>query len=128
MEFDIDICSLSKRFYEDYPPKKYPEILRKEGRPYTCLLINFHTEYLICIPFRSSIKHDEAFIFSGTKRSTRSRSGLDYKKVVLIKNELYVDSLNAVIDSDEYISMIKNANKYVLCERNQGALQQAHKA
>ncbi len=79
MEFDVDICALSKKFYEDYPPQKYPEILRKGSRPYTCLLIDFHTEYLICIPFRSSVTHNEAFIFSGTKRSKRSRSGLDYK-------------------------------------------------
>ncbi len=111
MEFDIDICSLSKNFYDDYPIKKYPEIMCKENRPYTCLLIDFHNKYLICIPFRSNVKHSESFTFSNTKRSKKSKSGLDYKKAILIENKRYIDNNNVVVDSDEYREMIKNKNK-----------------
>ena len=113
MGFDFDVCSLSETFYKDYPQSQFPEILRKSDRPYTCLLVDCHCEYLICIPFRSSIKHNEAFHFSGTNRSKKSRSGLDYKKVILIKNEKYINSANAVVDADEYTMMVKNIDKIV---------------
>ncbi len=55
MEYDVDICKLSSSFYTAYPPSKYPEIMTKQSRPYTCLMIETHEGYLICIPFRSSI-------------------------------------------------------------------------
>lgn len=58
--------------------------------------------YFICIPYRSSILHNNAFIFQNTTRSQRSRSGLDYSKVVLISNDEYIDSSNAIVDQDEY--------------------------
>lgn len=113
MTFDVDVCVLSQKFYIDYPPNQYPEILRKNVRPYTCLLIDFHSEYLICIPFRSSIKHNEAFHFWGTIRSKKFMSGLDYKKSILIKDKQYIDSTNATVDSDEYKMMITNIGKIV---------------
>ena len=113
MSYDVDVCSLSEEFYRAYPECEYPEILRKSGRPYTCLLIHSHDGYLICIPFRSSIKHNEAFLFSKTNRSRRTRSGLDYKKVVLIKNASYINSSNAIVDADEYRMMMINIEKIV---------------
>ena len=85
MSYDVDICSLSEAFYRAYPECRYPEILRNTGRPYTCLLIHSHDPYMICIPYRSSIKHNEAFLFLKKNKKKRKPSGRDYKKVVLIK-------------------------------------------
>ena len=115
MTFDVDVCVLSQDFYKAYPHSTYPELMEKHGRPYTCLLIDTHDSYLVCIPFRTSIKHNEAFLFSNTLRSTISRSGLDYKKVVLVQNNLYIDSsINYKIDDDEYTMMMKNIHKIVV--------------
>ncbi len=69
MEFIAELYLLSKKFIQDYPPADYPEIMYKNGHPYTCLLIDTHIDFLICVPFRSDIKHSNAFLFSGTARS-----------------------------------------------------------
>lgn len=111
MTFDAEICALTRRFYEAYPEREYPELMRKQGRPYTCLLIDTHDSYLICIPFRTSIKHNEAFLFSGTERSSRSRSGLDYKKLVLIKDNTYINRSDVQVDRDEYKAVVRNLRK-----------------
>ena len=101
-------------FFNAYPETQYPEIMRKDGRPYTCLLIETQDGYFICIPFRSSIQHNEAFIFTNTARSTHSRSGLDYKKVVIIKESDYIDSTTQVlVDNDEYSAMMTNIDAIV---------------
>lgn len=113
MTYDVDICRLSEAFFSAYPASAYPEIMRKECRPHSCLMIETHEDYLICIPFRSSIRHNIAFLFENTNRSTRTRSGLDYKKTVLIQNPSYIDSSAPLLDNDEYISMIKNIDRIV---------------
>lgn len=52
--------------------------------------------------------------FSLTNRSQKTRSGLDYKKTVLIKDTDYITSGNSVIvDSDEYTAMIRNIGTIV---------------
>lgn len=111
MDYDVEIRKLSPAFYAAYPNSAYPEILEKEGRPYTCLLIDTHEDYLICVPFRSNMNHREGFRFKNTRRSARTRSGLDYKKIVLIRDSAYIDSGNPVVDSDEYRTVITNIAK-----------------
>lgn len=114
MDYAVDICRLSHSFYSAYPLTQYPEIMRKDERPYTCLLIETHDDYFICIPFRSSIRHNDAFLFSNTNRSLNTRSGLDYKKTVLIKDTSYIDSTTpVVVDNDEYTAMITNIGTIV---------------
>lgn len=106
--YTVDVCQLSPTFYAAYPKDKYPEILRKYERPYTCLLLEIYNNF-VCIPFRSSIKHDEAFIFQNSSRSKKSRSGLDYKKSVIIDNMSYVEfNGRAIVDSDEYTDTMRN--------------------
>ena len=79
----------------------------KQGRPYTCLLVDSHDGYFICIPFRSSIHHKNAYFFKGTIRSRQTRSGLDYSKIVIISNLDYIDSSsNPVVDQDEFTEMM----------------------
>jgi hypothetical protein len=109
MEYDSDVYLLSSKFIDAYPSCSYPELMHKQGRPYACLLIDTHDGYFICVPFRSSISHKNAFMFVGTKRSKRARSGLDYSKAVLITTLDYLDSTTrAIVDPDEYTEMIKN--------------------
>ncbi|MBQ2347952.1 MAG: hypothetical protein II388_06215 [Clostridia bacterium] len=113
MDYDVDIVQLSKKFSVDYPQNKYPELMLKQGRPYSCLIIETHYGFFICIPFRSSILHNNAFIFKGSARSKKSRSGLDYSKIILIKDLDYIDNNNAVVDKDEYNETIANIPQIV---------------
>ncbi len=112
MEAVTDISLLSPKFTEDYPYEDYPEIMHKQGRPYSCLIIDTHDDYYICIPFRSSISHNQAFLFKDTQRSKATRSGLDYKKMVLITDESYFDrNTTAIVDNDEYKESIINLER-----------------
>lgn len=108
-EYDYQVYLLSSKFTADYPLSSYPELMYKEGRPYTCLLIETHNGYFLCIPFRSSINHKYAYHFLSTQRSLQSRSGLDYSKTVVIRNTAYIDSEKAaIVDQDEYAEMVRN--------------------
>lgn len=113
MEFDFDIYQLSPKFMADYPLLEYPELMYKQGRPYSCLLIDSHSDYFICVPYRSSISHKNAFLFTGTKRSRYTRSGLDYTKIVMIRDSTYLDSVKAVVDQDEYKETITHIQTIV---------------
>jgi len=109
MEYDSELSLLSSKFTQNYPPATYPELMHKHGRPYTCLLIEAHDDYFICVPFRSSIGHKNAFLFTGTARSKKSKSGLDYTKIAIIKDNEYFDSATAaIVDQDEYAEMMRN--------------------
>ncbi len=114
MEYDSDIYRLSKKFIQDYPISEFPETMYKLARPYTCLLIDTHDDFLICVPFRSDIHHNNAYLFTSTERSRRSRSGLDYSKIIIIQDPAYIDSSTpAVVDHDEYTEMIRNLPKII---------------
>lgn len=114
MEYLESLYLLSQDFMQDYPASVYPELMHKQGRPYSCLLIETHEGYFICVPFRSSIGHKNAFLFTGTARSKASRFGLDYSKIVIVKESRYLDSNRpAVVDQDEYNEMRANLPKIV---------------
>ena len=109
MSYEIKLSLLSPKFTQDYPPAAYPELMHKRGRPYTCLLIDSNDGYFICIPFRSSIRHKNAFIFNSAARSKKTNSGLDYSKIALIKNIDYFEpAMPAIVDQDEYAEMMQN--------------------
>lgn len=108
MEFDYQVLRLTDAFYDAYPPDQYCELLEKEGRQYNCLLIQSHYGYFICIPFRSHISHPWAFLFRRSERSKRSRSGLDYSKIIIVAGNdqnSYLDTKTALVDQDEFIEM-----------------------
>ena len=108
MEYDSELSLLSSKFTQDYPPASFPELMYKHGRPYTCLLIDSHDDYFICVPFCSSIGHKNAFLFTKTARSRKTKSGLDYSKIAIIKDIRYFDSsMTAIVDQDEYSEMMK---------------------
>lgn len=108
MKYKFKVSKLSQKFMEDYPKNQYKELMLKNKRPYSCLLIDTHKDYFICIPFRSSIQHNNAYIFKNTNRSKITRSGLDYSKVVLIKDTTYFETDGVVVDNDEYKVVARN--------------------
>jgi protein AbiQ len=111
--FDFQILKLTEEFYNNYPQKEYPELLKKEKRGYNCLLIQTHYDYFVCIPYRSEIHHKYAFKFQNTKRSKKHNSGLDYSKIVIIKNHDFISSESAMIDRDEYMKTKRFISKIV---------------
>lgn len=113
MVYDFEIYLLSNSFYDNYPLSSYPELMYKNSRPYNCLLIDSHDDYFICVPYRTSINHNNAFHFKKSKRSRNSKSGLDYSKIVIIKDSAYLSSEKAVIDQDEYRETIQNLEQIV---------------
>lgn len=113
MEFDYQILQLSNEFYSYYTHDKYPELLLKDKRSYTCLLIDLHYDYYICVPYRSEIHHNNCFKFKKTERSKNHSSGLDYSKIVIITDDNYLNNDNSVIDSDEYQKTVDNIDKIV---------------
>ena len=48
MEFDVEIRRLSPKFTQDYPQSSFSDLMYKDNRPYTCLLIDTHMDYFIC--------------------------------------------------------------------------------
>lgn len=108
---DYQILKLTDVFYKDYPNPPYKEILKKRQRAYNCLLFQSHYDYFICIPYRSEISHKYSFHFSKTKRSQQHKSGLDYSKIVIISKNEYIDSVNAIIDKDEFNETIINLDR-----------------
>lgn len=113
MEYDSEVCRLSPCFYADYPVSLYPEILRKASRPYICLLIDVHADYLICLPFRTNMRHSNGFSFRGSRRSLEFRSGIDYSKLMLVTDFCYIDSEPVLIDDDEFKLSMAGMDKIV---------------
>ena len=106
----VSVCRLSDAFYSAYPSSQYPEIEHKHDRPYACLLLHIDDSFVVCIPFRSHISHNNAYMFSSSVRSRRTSSGLDYSKCVLINNLDYIDDAAAIVDNDEYNEMMYRIN------------------
>lgn len=117
MNYTVELSRLSKQFYQNYPKSQYPEILEKETRAYTCLLIEYN-DYFICVPYRTNILHKNAYHFKNSKRSVNHHSGLDYSKIAIIKNKDFIEHTPALIDKDEYnetmIHIDKIANEAML--------------
>lgn len=110
--FDYEIYKLSAKFYNNYPHNQYPEILEKPTRRYNCILVDINTDYFICLPFRSDMRHQNGYSFKKSKRSKHHRSGIDYSKMVIIKDVNYLEK-GAIIDTDEYKEMVLNINTIV---------------
>lgn len=111
MEYVSDIYLLSTKFLYDYPHNKYPELMYKQNRPYAFLLIDVFEDFYICIPYRSYITHNNAYLFKKSIRSKINKSGLDYSKVVLINKDEYIDKKKVIIDQDEYKETMQNIDK-----------------
>ncbi len=111
MELHYSLCTLSTSFYEAYPEEKYPEVLRKESRPYTCLIIESAYDFSICIPFRTEMHHKNGYKFRKSRRSRYHQSGLDYSKIVIIRDRQFICASPAIVDKDEYVEMVSNIKR-----------------
>ena len=109
--YDYQILELTNAFYEAYPKENYPEILEKQVRAYNCIVFEVSSEYFVCIPYRTEIKHKYAYHFKRSLRSRKHKSGLDYTKMVVITNGDYIDTQEAIIDKDEYIETVQNIDR-----------------
>ncbi|MBQ9437971.1 MAG: hypothetical protein IJU50_06525 [Lachnospiraceae bacterium] len=113
MNFDFEVRKLTQRFYLERPIQEFRDLLRKHERGYSTLLVDTHSDYYICIPFRSEIGHEYAYKFRHSIRSQRSHSGLDYTKICIINDGNYIDEKPAVVDQDEYREMRDNIETIV---------------
>lgn len=113
MEYDYQILKLSDAFYKAFPHSTFPEILMKQERSYNCLLLEIMDELFVCIPFRTEMHHGNGYHFKETARSRKHRSGLDYSKMVIIRDGDYIDKGQAVVDNDEYRECVKNMDRIV---------------
>lgn len=114
MDFVAELYRLSPAFIAAYPSDVYPELMYKSARVYNCLLVDTHADFYICIPYRSHVSHNNGFFFQHSNRSKRTRSGLDYSKIVLIAKSEYLDSATpAIIDKDEYNETMRNIKRIV---------------
>lgn len=107
---DNRVLNLSDDFYNDYPHNLYPELLEKKERPYNCLLFPTRHDFYICIPYRSEMEHTNGYKFRNTQRSLEHQSGLDYSKIVIVKNPIYIGNTDALVDDDEYTETMYNIN------------------
>ena len=112
MQYDVEVLRLSNKFYSTYPQAQYPELLQKSERPYACLLINLR-EYYICIPYRTHIDHTNSYRFKYSVRAKHNKSGLDYSKMAIINNSVFIDKIPTLIDKDEYNETMINIEKIV---------------
>ena len=110
-ENDYQILKLTPMFYNDYLNSSHTEILQKNNRAYNCLLFQTHYNFFIAVPYRSEIAHKYAYHFRYSKRSRIHKSGLDYTKIIIVGQNEYLDTKDAVIDNDEYNETIRNFNK-----------------
>ena len=114
MDFDYQILRLTKDFYSAYADHNISgELMLKENRAYNCLLIDLYYDYFLCIPYRTDIRHKNAFKFRKSSRSRTHQSGLDYSKMVIVKNSEYLEAKDAIIDHDEFKETIENITTIV---------------
>lgn len=111
--YDYQVLRLTEKFFDSYPASEYPEMMGKKKRGYSCLLIETHYDFFICIPYRTEIRHKYAYRFKNSKRSKEHRSGLDFTKMIIIKDEGFIDNKEAEIDADEYAETRKNIYQIV---------------
>lgn len=105
----VYLCYLSTKFFTNYSPHLFPEILRKKNRPYSCLAFKLSSDIFICIPYRTKINHKYAYHFKNSQRSKLHKSGLDYTKMVILCDESYLNcSRQVLLDADEYVETVRN--------------------
>lgn len=114
MDYVSELYSLTNKFYNDYPESTYPELMTPHGnRTYNCFIINY-LEHFICIPFRTEMNHKNGYRFRTSRRSRQHKSGLDYSKIIIVKNYSdYLTPQNALVDNDEYNEVVQNAETII---------------
>ncbi len=114
----IELRKLSKEFYKAYPHSEYPEMEAKENRPYVVLLVQIN-KIQFAIPLRTNIRHSYCYKFKTSDRETKSSTGIDFSKAVVISKDSYLGEKTDINDK-EYLELqektffiIKKFKKYV---------------
>ena len=101
----FELRRLTKDFYDDYPKDSFPEIERKKGRPYALLLVQIKG-LKFAIPFRTNIRHTYCYKFKTTDRNTKSSTGIDFSKTIVVTKESYLGE-QTDINNKEYLELQK---------------------
>ena len=114
----VELRKLSKEFYKAYPHNDFPEIESKLGRPYVVLLVEINN-IKFAIPLRTNIRHSYCYKFKTSDRETKSSTGIDFTKAVVISKDCYLGEKTDINDK-EYLELqekaffiIKKFKKYV---------------
>lgn len=115
---NYSINYLSSDFYKDYDNIRYPEIERKDNRPYMVVLVKIGNN-TFAIPFRTNVRHNNCYRFKNSTRPTETVTGLDFTKAVVVEKNNYIGNA-ARINDKEYIELdgkyhfiIEKFKKYV---------------
>ena len=99
----VELRKLSKEFYKAYPHSKYPEMEAKENRPYVVLLVEIN-KIQFAIPLRTNIRHSYCYKFKTSDRETKSSTGIDFSKAVVISKDSYLGEKTDINDK-EYLEL-----------------------
>lgn len=90
----------------------------KLGRPYVVLLVEI-SNVKFAIPLRTNIRHSFCYKFKTSDRETKSSTGIDFTKAVVISKDSYLGEKTDINDK-EYLEIqekaffiIKKFKKYV---------------
>lgn len=92
----MEFIFLSQMFYDKYNETEYPEILRKNERPYAMVKMIIG-EYEYALPLRSNISHKNALW-----TNKEEKCGIDYSKAVIIEGPEYIDSKKPYVREEEF--------------------------
>lgn len=90
---------LNQKFYEEYPKDLYPEIMRKDIRPYVMVRVRING-HEFGLPLRSNIEHKHAFW-----TDEANKCGIDYSKAVTIPSKDYIDRKKPHIRKSEHLAL-----------------------
>lgn len=91
---------LSDKFYNEFPRELFPEIMRKDVRPYVMVKLTING-YEVGLPLRSNIEHQYAY---WTNKA--DRCGIDYSKAVIIPDSSYINPRKPFIRDDEHKALL----------------------
>ena len=103
----VELRKLSKEFYKAYPHNEFPEMEAKLGRPYVVLLVEINN-VKFAIPLRTNIRHSYCYKFKTSDRETKSSTGIDFSKAVVISKDSYLGEETDINDK-EYLELQEKA-------------------
>ena len=103
----VELRKLSKEFYKAYPHNEFPEMEAKLGRPYVVLLVEINN-IKFAIPLRTNIRHSYCYKFKTSDRETKSSTGIDFSKAVVISKDNYLGEETDINDK-EYLELQEKA-------------------
>lgn len=115
---DYKLNYLSEVFYAKYNSTDYPEIETKDNRPYMVILIKIKNN-TFAVPFRTNVPHNNCYKFKTSTRPSKSVTGIDYTKAVIVNESEYIGEAARINDKEfvelnsNYKFIIKQFSKYV---------------